>query len=260
MNDKPTRQLTAALRRRVRYAAGRWRGMRYHLGGHHPAVAVDDGTLADRIRSSLGPLEKRLDVPHVHVLVHDRTARLHGVVPTWRAADRLFNAVLRVSGVEGIESYLHIGPTRADTTPSVGRRSVPPSPALRRLLDAATRSGSSPHRATAAVRAVLSTFAERLPAGECDRVLAHLPADARLLAAPPRRVGERPRERTVPELVAEVSAYGIPGGSGLRRDNAVRITESVIATLRELVPEEAGYVAAALPSELRDFWNAAVPA
>ncbi len=57
-----------------------------------------------------------------------------------------------------------------------------------------------------------------------------------------------------------MTAQAEPGGNGLARGHEALITESVLATLRGLVPEEADDIAAVLPSELRAFWNAAVPA
>ena len=49
--------------------------------------------LADRIRSSLGPLEKWLDVPHVHVTVARHVAILHGEVGTEADATAIERAV-----------------------------------------------------------------------------------------------------------------------------------------------------------------------
>lgn len=92
--------------------------------------------LADRIRSSIGRLEARLDIPHVHVTVQqDGAALLHGEVGT---AEQLERAVAAVSGVVGVESFLHIGLIRGDTRPSEGARHRAPSEARRRLLDVAT--------------------------------------------------------------------------------------------------------------------------
>lgn len=64
----------------------------------------------------------------------------------------------------------------------------------------------------------------------------------------------------MPELVADVTAYGIPGGNGITTGHEARISESVLATLRTLEPEEASEIAAVLPPELRSVWNAATPA
>src|ERR1019366_3477832 len=60
--------------RRLRYMGGRGRGASYRLRGRHPDPEVIDNVLADRIRSSIGALEKRLDLPHIHVMVDDHVA------------------------------------------------------------------------------------------------------------------------------------------------------------------------------------------
>jgi uncharacterized protein (DUF2267 family) len=249
----------AAAGRRARYLGGRWKGIRYRLAGRRPDPWANDDVLADRVRSELGPLEKRLDVPRVHVQVHDHHASLHGDVPTWEAADRLVTAVLHVSGIDGVESYFHVGLTPGDTRPSEGRLHAAKSNALQTLVGAAIRGGAPEDRAVASVRAVLSAFVDRVPTPERNHVLGHLPADVRPLATPPQRAGKPPRVRTVPELVAGVTAQTEPGNRPARGHEAL-ITESVLATLRGLVPEEADDIAAVLPSELRAFWNAAVPA
>ena len=249
----------AAAGRRARYLGGRWKGIRYRLAGRRPDPWADDDVLADRVRSELGPLEKQLDVPRVHVQVHDHHASLHGDVPTWEAADRLVTAVLHVSGIHGVESYLHVGLTPSDTRPSEGHLHPAKSDALQTLVGAAMRGGAPEDRALASVRAVLSAFVDRIPPPERDHVLVHLPADVRPLATPPHRAGKPPRVRTVPQLVAGVTAQTEPG-NGPAPGHEALVTESVLATLRGLVPEEADDIAAVLPSELRTFWNAAVPA
>ena len=130
--------------RRLRYLTGRLQGVSYRLRARHPDPDVSDLVLTDRIRSSIGPLEKRLDLPHIHVLVEDHVALLHGVAESDREARELEAAVAAVSGVLGVESYLHVGLTRGDTRPSAGRRVEQPSDARRRLLDTATRAGLDP--------------------------------------------------------------------------------------------------------------------
>lgn len=250
----------AAAGRRYRYLRGRWQRVRYRLADGRPDPWADDDILADRVRSELGPVEKQIDTPHVHVLVHDHTAMLHGEVPSWPASDRIVTSALHVSGIQAVESYLHVGLGHGDTRPSEGRRHPGESHALRALLDAAVRGGAPRDRAVASVRAVLSAFVDRIPLPERNHLLAHLPADTRPLATPPRRVGEPPRVRTVPQLVADVTARATPGGNGLPPGHEALVTESVLAALRALVPEETKDIAAVLPSELRAFWNAAVPA
>lgn len=243
--------------RRLRHLGGRLHGVSYRLRGGHPDPGVVDEVLADRIRSSLGTLEKRLDIPHVHVMVEDHVALLHGSVSTPSEADEIEQAVAGVSGVRGVESYLHVGLGAGDTRPSEGRAVEQASEAMERLLAAARSAGLEPSLARPAVRAILATFADRLPPGERDQVATHLPADVRALFTPPRRLRRKAPPRTVEELVARI-ARTAPGT--LPADRSLQVTESVLRELRSLVPEERADVAAVLPAELKAFWERGAPA
>jgi uncharacterized protein (DUF2267 family) len=248
---RAARRLTDRLARDVRYAAGSAPGILYRLAGRRPDPNVSDDVLADRIRSNLGPLEKRLDVPRVHVMVEEQVAILHGEVPGARDGAAIERAVMRMSGVKGVESHLHAGLAAGDTRPSQGAAVPPPaSDALRALLDAARDAGAGPD-ARPAVHAVLCGFADRIPGDERAQTFAHLPADVRALAQGPRRHGERPpRLKTLPQLVAAITAEG-----GIEARRAEEITRAVVATLHGLVPEETSDVAAVLPPELRELWE-----
>jgi len=237
--------------RRLRYLDGRLQGARYRLSGQHPDSHVIDNVVADRIRSTLGGVEKRLDLPHIHVMVEDHVALLHGAVGSAEDVDELERAIMAISGVAGVESYLHVGLSSGDTRPSAGRSVHPPSAALRHLLDAAVGAGVDPDAAQRVVRGILATFADRLPVGERDHVAAHLPVDVRPMFSPPRRARRPSPPRTVHELVA-----GIAAATGeLPRDKAQQVTTAVIEVLRGLVPEETGDVGAVLPPELRALWQ-----
>jgi BON domain len=96
----------ADLRRRGHHVAGRAKGLAYRSLRRHPDPDVDDATLADRIRSSIGPLEKRLHVPRVHVTVENRTAILHGEVTDSQAESEIVTAVQGIAGVRTVESHL----------------------------------------------------------------------------------------------------------------------------------------------------------
>lgn len=248
--NKLARQGLDGAGRRLRYLSGRLDGWSYRLRGRRPDPEVIDNVLADRIRSSLGGLEKRLDLPHVHVTVEHHVALLHGEVGTDEDADEIERAVAAVSGVEGIESYLHVGLAKGDTRPSEGRAVHPPSPALRQLLDAATQAGVPAATAGHVVHGILATLADRLPPGERDQVAAHLPADVRPLFAPPRRRRRQAPARTVDELVARIVA----ATAELPPEKAEQVTTAVVGAFRDLVPDEAGGVAAVLPGELRALW------
>ncbi len=236
--------------RRLRDLAGRLQGVSYRLRGRRPDPSVPDLVLTDRIRSSLGPLEKHLDVPHVHVMVEDHVALLHGVVATEAEREVIEGAVTAVSGVVAVESYLHVGLDEGDTRPSQGRQVRPPSDAMRRLVDAATGAGIDPRHATAAVRAVLATFADRLPPDERDHVAAHLPDDVRSLFTPPRRTARLIEPRTAHELVAAIASTD----EEVPHERARGLTEAVLLTLHRLVPEEVADVGAVLPPDLRALW------
>ncbi len=252
INHTLRRQVDHATRR-LRHLGGELHGLSYRLRGRRPDPDVTDNVLADRIRSSLGSLEKRLDIPHIHVMAEDHVALLHGEVGTQRDADEIEAAVAAEPGVVGVESYLHIGLGAGDTRPSAGRAVEQPSEARRRLLAAATSTGIDPAAAPAAIRAVLATFAERLPAGERDQVAAHLPADVRALFTPPRHLRRPAPVRTVPGLVARIASRT----EAMPHDKALELTRAIVGELRALVPEEVADVAAVLPAELRALWERA---
>ena len=243
--------------RRARYLCGAAQGARYRIAGRRPDPNVSDDVLTQRVRSALGPLEKQRDLPRVHIMIEDGLVLLHGEVPSEDDAYEIERHVLEVSGVRSIESFLHTGLTSGTTRPSAGRaaQATQPSDALRALLQAARDAGAPEDSTTLAVRAVLGAFTDRIPEDERRQLLSHLPLDARELAGPPRRGGAAPRLRTVPELVASVTAHG-----GIDPERAGAITEAVLGRLRTLVPEEASDVAAVLPDDLRVLWTNAVPA
>ncbi|TCC45544.1 BON domain-containing protein [Kribbella pittospori] len=96
----------ADLRRRGRHWVGQAKGFTYHALRRHPDVNVDDATLADRVRSSIGPLEKRLHVPHVLVTVENGTVILHGEIPNSEAETEIVNAIDGIAGVHEVRSHL----------------------------------------------------------------------------------------------------------------------------------------------------------
>lgn len=241
------RRAARRLSRDVRYAATAAPGILYRLSGRRPEPDVPDDVLADRIRSTLGPLEKRLDVPRVHVSVHDHVAVLHGDVGTCHEQRALERATRRVSGVRRVESHLHVGLTTGEHRPSEGRAAVGPSEALGRLCDAARDAGASDPEA--ATRATLSAFADRLPAATVRQLFGQLPADVRALVAEERSADHAPRLRHVAQLVGAVTAEG-----GIDADVAEPVTRAVVRVLHDLAGAEARDVAAVLPTELRAFW------
>jgi uncharacterized protein (DUF2267 family) len=235
--------------REARYLAASAPGLAYRFAGRRPDPDVSDDVLADRVRSAIGPVERRLDTPRVHVLVHDHVVVLHGDVPDARAVVVVERAVSRVSGVRGVESHLHVGLIGGDTRPSESAARRPRSGMLSRLFGAAERAGA-PDPA-AAVHAVLCTFASAVPEGEREHILVHLPADARRVAGPARLHGEVSfRARTVDDLVRATALAGVPPAA------AGGVVSAVLAVVRQQVPEEDDHVVAVLPEGLREAWLA----
>jgi uncharacterized protein (DUF2267 family) len=257
--DAHTRKL---LRRDARRRMGRLRGKArraaYELRGGHPDEHVPDAVLADRIRSRLGPLEKALDLPHVHVMAVNHSILLHGCVGSEADVAALEEAALAVPGVLGVTSYLHVGLGRGDERPSEGRRhQVGPSNALRKLGWAAALAGGwsargdVPAWAETSVGAVLTVLAALLPPGERDHLLGHLPPDVRAFVMPSRR---RTIRRAESFVAAAAALDAMPNG---REEDIVL---AVLSVLRELVPEEAHDVSAVLPAEIAElWWSAAEP-
>ena len=129
--------------KRARYLRGVAHGIWYRMRGGGPDREVSDDILTERVRSSLGRLEKERDLPRVHVMAEDHIVLLHGEVPTAEDRVAVEREVLDVPGVRAVESYLHIGLTRGTTRPSAGHaaQAQQPSDALRALLQASRDSG-----------------------------------------------------------------------------------------------------------------------
>ena len=108
------------LARQARYAGGQLQGLRYRLLGGHPDPQASGNVLADRVRSTLGPLEAQLDLPHVHVMAEDHVILLHGDVATADQAEQIEDVVAAVPGVIDVRSHLHVGLLPSDTRPSEG--------------------------------------------------------------------------------------------------------------------------------------------
>lgn len=249
-NPRLRRQVRATgdvVARQLRRRAGGWQGARYRLAGRSPDPDVDDATLADRVRSSIGPVLKRLDLPQIHVMSEDHVVLLHGEVGDLADARAVEAAVRRVSGVAGVESYLHIGLLRSDTRPSTGH--AEPSDQHRRLRAAAWSAGVHPVHADAVTRAVLGAFTDALPAGERTHVLTHLSPDVRALAGPPRRHGRRARVRTAEQLVGDVARI-----AGISLETAERAAQAVLHELKPMLRDEQADVLAVLPPGLRELW------
>jgi uncharacterized protein (DUF2267 family) len=240
-----TRRTARRTLRKARYLTGRARGIRYRLVHGGPPEDVSDAILVQRIRSKLGPLERRLDVPHLHVSSQDRNVSLHGVVTTADDLQQLEDTARAVSGVRGLSSHVRVGFGPGDARPSQGR--VAASSMMRNELRAAARDLDLDNR-DEAVGTVLSVFLHRLPSGERNHVLVHLPADVRALTHPvaPRGAGRIPDEAALRDAVT--SSGAVPS------EKADQLIRAVLAVLRRRVPEEIADIAAVLPTGLKPLW------
>ena len=86
--------------------ANRAKGLVYAATRRHPRTKVDDSVLADRIRSTIGPLEKQLHNSRINVTVENGVAVLHGDIESPEAAIQIEQAVRAVAGVQDVRTHL----------------------------------------------------------------------------------------------------------------------------------------------------------
>jgi osmotically-inducible protein OsmY len=82
------------------------KGLAYRVFRRHPSTTVDDSVLADRIRSTIGPLEKQLNISRINLTVENGVAILHGDIDSPDTATQIEEAVRGVAGVRDIRSHL----------------------------------------------------------------------------------------------------------------------------------------------------------
>jgi osmotically-inducible protein OsmY len=82
------------------------KGLAYRAMRRHPSTNVEDSVLADRIRSTIGPLEKELHSSRINVTVEHGVAILHGDIESPEASAKIEDAVRAVAGVQDIRSHL----------------------------------------------------------------------------------------------------------------------------------------------------------
>ncbi len=229
----------------LQFTHGHLQGLDYALRGRTPAPDVGDDVLAARVRTELGPVLQRLDLPRLHVMVSDGIAVLHGDVVNGDHADEVVAAVREVAGIADVDAHLHIGLTPGDTRPSAGRDHPGPSYQRRRLQEAADAANVRIGQAAVALQVVL----QRLPAGERAHVVNHLRGDVRRLVEGVAVPSDLMRVRDVDAHVAVVA-----GAASLSERRARRAVEAVMVALAELVPEEVADILAVLPAELKQLW------
>lgn len=108
------------VQRWARHTANRAKGL-WHQCLSRGNGDTSDRVVADRIRSTLGPLEQELDVPRINVLVENGVALLHGDVGTDENVRRIVEAVSEVAGVRDVHSNLRATFSSNDTRPSEGQ-------------------------------------------------------------------------------------------------------------------------------------------
>jgi Uncharacterized conserved protein (DUF2267)/BON domain len=210
--------------------------------------------LADRVRTSLGPLLHALDLPRVHVMAEGSVVLLHGDVSSVTDAECIEDRVARIPGVSTVESHLHVGLLPGDSRPSAGHDGAPQSAMLIALLATAEAIGITGSPARAAVRGTLNAVLSQIPPGERVQLVEHFPNDVRALVNARRVIGETERHwRT--ELALDVAAAW---RGGITVDDAQVLVPAVIGVVRRFVPEEDADVEATLKRRIKDLWDMSV--
>jgi hypothetical protein len=186
-------------------------------------------------------------------MVEHHVALLHGVVDTQANAREIERAVGAMSGVRGVELYLHVGIGASDTRPSGGRQAHEHEPSLAKqsLLSAAVSAGVDDSLAPTGRPGDLGDVRRTAPrwrtrSGRCSpsgrREVPARPTAPHTMreAGSPRRRADRQDTETTAEL---------PAG------RATEVTQAVLQALRTLVPDEAADVAALLPLDIRRLWQ-----
>ena len=101
-SESLTKNASPYLHRTVHQA----KGLAYRAMRRHPSTTVDDSVLADRIRSTIGPLEKQLHNSRINLTVEKGIAILHGDIESREAATQIEEAVRGVVGVRDVRSHL----------------------------------------------------------------------------------------------------------------------------------------------------------
>lgn len=212
-----------------------------------------DADLADVVRTMLGPLIKRLDLPRIHVMAEGHRVLLHGEVMTASDAQMIAHTVEQLPGVEAVESHLHVGLVPGDTRPSEGAPA--PSAMMSALVAAAGEIGLHGAPARAAAWGALSAILEQVPPPERHHVFSHLPTDVSDFVRPRRRYGDEELHwQTELQLDAATALRG-----GITMEEANELIPKVIRVLKTFVPEEAQDIQATLHAQLKHLWSETGP-
>lgn len=235
----------------MRRAGGKLQGIGYRMQGRRPDPDATDEILEARVRSELGPVAHRLDLPRFDIAVDHGRVTVTGVVADEADIVIVERAILDVSGVRTVAPRLRIGLEPGDTRPSEGRRAESPSGLKRDLIGAvhALDIGDEAEAARLAA-ATTSEFLAVLPAGERRHVVGHLPADVRAMidGSPPLPALAKPRS---PQ--AFFTAVG--GATGRTEGTSAQVAAAVLDVLRQAVPEEVADIEAVLPADLKTLWQ-----
>jgi hyperosmotically inducible periplasmic protein len=106
---KTVHELTHAMSKKARFAAGQARGV-YARGRRlvtRPDVSTEDSVVEQRIRSEAFR-DLNLPASHFHVQVENGVATVTGSVPDDEVASRIVTRVAKVAGVENVEAALRV--------------------------------------------------------------------------------------------------------------------------------------------------------
>jgi uncharacterized protein (DUF2267 family) len=242
------------VRRRISYLRGRVRGLRYRMLARGPTPDVDDDVLEQRVRSTLGSLRRRYDLPPIEVsAVMDGSVVLDGYAPDLEQVRELEASLSEIPGVEMVISRIQVD----DAVLRPSQRRDPAASPLRRELLAAVRQldVGDEEQVERLVAATLVALFSLLPDDPARHLRSHVPADVQMLIAPPIPIASDRKPRTTYELVDEVSQL-----CGRSAGTSRQAIAAVFATLREMVPEEMDDVQAVLPAAIKPLWRGARPA
>lgn len=240
--------------RRMRYLRGRARGLLFRVLAAGLTPDVDDDVLEQRVRSTLGSLSRRYDLPPIEVTaVVDGKVVLAGHAPDLEQVREVETGICEIPGVDMVVSHIRVDD--AVERPSQ-RREPAPTPLRRELLAAARQLDvGDDEQVERLVSATLAALFSLLPEDPARHLRSHMPDDVQALMAAPIPIASARKPRNSDELVDEVSQL-----CGRSPGTSRQAIEAVFATLREMIPEEVDGVHAVLPAGIKPLWTGEEPA